>query len=207
MRSKDTGLMEQIKKFVQDYAMYHNGELPSTREVGEELSISKSTAVRYIREMAERQMLQYDRGLTGTTRGKPMETASRMFDILGSIPCGTAEEREALVEGSIALPDMLLNGQKGSFYLLRADGYSMKDAGIGDGDLVLIHQQEEAREGDIVAALVDGWKSTLKRLKRDEKGMYLWAENREWPEEERIMRFERLEIQGVAITAIKNLCK
>ena len=83
----------------------------------------------------------------------------------------------------------------------------MKDAGIDTGDLVLIHVQEEARENDIVVALVDGETNTLKRLKYDQETgeYYLWAENQTWFEEERIIRFQDLKIQGVAITAIKNL--
>ena len=74
---------------------------------------------------------------------------------------------------------------------------------------MLIHQQEEANPEDIVVALVDGVTSTLKRLKREEKTgeCYLWAENETWPEEERIIHFQDLKIQGIAITAIKNLTK
>ena len=206
MRSKSTELMEKMRRFAEEYAMHHNGAFPSTSEIGSEFSINKSTVSRYMTEMNELGMIRYDRGLTGTTREKEIQTASLCLDVLGSIPCGTPEEREASVEATIAIPDIMLNGLKGDFYLLRASKDSMKDAGIDDGDLVLIHQQEEANEGDIVVALVDDGESTLKRLKRDENGIcYLWAENNEWEEEKRIIRFENLKIQGVAISAIKNL--
>lgn len=206
MRSKSRELMARMRMFAEKYAMEHNGEMPSTREIGEALSVNKSTVSRYMTEMNELGMIRYDRGLTGTMRKEQIQPATRVFDVLGSIPCGTPETREASVEASIAIPDMMLNGYKGDFYLLRASGDSMKDAGIDEDDLVLIHQQEDAREGDIVVALVDDGENTLKRLKRDQNGKpYLWAENRDWDQDQRIIRFHRLKIQGIAITAIKNL--
>lgn len=207
MRSKNPELMEEMKQFAEDYAMSHNGELPRIKEVAEAFCVNKSTVSRYMNRMNELGMIRYDRGLTGTMRKEQIQPAARVIDVLGSIPCGTPEEREASVEASIAVPDMLLNGRKGDFYFLRADGDSMKDAGIDTDDLVLIHVQEEARENDIVVALVDGVTSSLKRLKYDQETgeYYLWAENQAWPEEERIIRFQDLKIQGVAITAIKNL--
>ncbi len=208
MRSKSTELMVRMKQFAEKYAMEHNGEMPSTREIGEEFSINKSTVSRYMTEMNELGMIRYERGLTGTMRKEQIQPASRVFDVLGTVPCGTPEEREASVEASIAIPDIMLNGFKGDFYLLRASRDSMKDAGIDEGDLVLIHQQENAQEEDIVVALVDDGENTLKRLKRDENGkLYLWAENNDWETEERIIRFQSLKIQGIAITAIKNLTR
>ena len=209
MRSKSSELMARMKQFAEKYAMEHNGEMPSTREVGEAFGINKSTVSRYMTEMNELGMIRYDRGLTGTTRREQIQPTLRAFDVLGSIPCGTPEEREASVEATVGIPDFMLNGLSGEFYLLRASRDSMTDAGIDDGDLVLIHQQEEANPEDIVVALVDGVTSTLKRLKRDKETgeCYLWAENETWPEEERIIHFQDLKIQGIAITAIKNLTK
>ena len=199
--------MEQIRKFVEDYAMTHNGDLPTVREIGEAVAIDKSAVSRYMNRMNELGMIRYDRGLKGIMRKQEIKASSRVLDLLGSIPCGTPEEREALVEDSIAVPDYMLKGYKGDFFVLRATGDSMVDAGIAEGDLVVIHQQEEARDGDLVAALVDGCESTLKRYRIDPKGRpYLWAENNNWDEEKRVIRFESLKIQGIAITAVKDLC-
>ena len=93
--------------------------------------------------------------------------------------------------------------QVGEFFVLRAAGDSMVDAGIDHGDLVIVRKQEEANTGDIVAALVDGG-STLKRLLYDKHNRpYLHPENREagYPD---IVGTE-LSIQGVAVYTLKAL--
>ena len=206
MRSKDPKLMDQMKKYVEEYAMTHNGDLPTIQEIGEAVAIDKSAVSRYMKEMNELGMIRYDRGLKGIMRKQGIEASSRILDLLGSIPCGTPEEREASVEASIAVPDYMLKGYKGDFFVLRATGDSMVDAGIAEGDLVVIHQQEEARDGDLVAALVDECESTLKRYRIDPKGRpYLWAENRTWEDERRMIQCNSLKIYGIAITAVKNL--
>ena len=206
MRSRNPKKMEQMMNYAEEYAMTHNGDLPTIREIGEAFSIDESTVSRYMKEMNELGMIRYDRGLKGIKQKQEIKRSSRVLDLLGSIPCGTPEEREASVEERTTVPDFMLRGLKGDFYLLRATGDSMVDAGIAEGDLVVIHQQEEARDGDLVAALVDGCESTLKRYRIDPKGRpYLWAENRTWEDERRMIQCNSLKIYGIAITAVKNL--
>ena len=81
----------------------------------------------------------------------------------------------------------------------------MIDAGIDSGDIVIIKEQITAREGDIIAALVNHNSSSLKRLKTDEIGPYLWAENKSWSDEERFYK-RNFEVQGVAIKVVKDVC-
>ena len=78
----------------------------------------------------------------------------------------------------------------------------MIDAGIDDGDLVLIHQQDTANEGDIVVALVES-ENTLKRLAYDERKnrYYLHPENETYDD----IYVENLSIQGVAVKVLKDL--
>ncbi len=68
----------------------------------------------------------------------------------GAIPCGTPEEEEENIQEYVSLPVSLFG--KGEFYILKATGDSMADAGFEDGDLVVIRKQPEAMIGDIVAA-------------------------------------------------------
>lgn len=82
------------------------------------------------------------------------------------MPCGLQEYAEENFEEYVPLP-VALFGQ-GDFFLLRASGYSMIEAGIEPGDLVVVRKQNTAEEGDIVVALVDN-ETTLKRFYRDKK--------------------------------------
>ena len=91
---------------------------------------------------------------------------------------------------------------KGEFYILRASGESMVDAGINDQDLVIIRKQEEANNGQIVVALV-GNETTLKRFYRDRKRkcVRLHPENKTMED----IYVTDCKIQGVAVHVLKEL--
>lgn len=80
-----------------------------------------------------------------------MKTAYIAAPLVGSIYFGSPEEEEENVEEYVSLPVSLFG--KGDFYILRAKGDSMVDAGIAEGDLLVIERNCPASEGDIVVAL------------------------------------------------------
>ncbi len=92
---------------------------------------------------------------------------------------------------------------KGDFYALRASGSSMTGAQIDDGDLVIIRQQHTAQVGEIVVALTDEDKNTLKRLLYDDdrQSYYLHPENKDMED----IYVSGLRVQGVATHVIKAL--
>ena len=92
---------------------------------------------------------------------------------------------------------------KGDFYALRASGSSMTGAQIDDGDLVIIRQQHTAQIGEIVVALTDEDKNTLKRLLYDDdrQSYYLHPENKDMED----IYVSGLRVQGVATHVIKAL--
>ena len=121
-----------------------------------------------------------------------------------SIPCGMLNEVCDAELESIRMPTALIGS--GEFFLLRARGNSMINAGIDDGDLVLIKRCERVREGRIAAFLYDGSETTLKRYKQDRDAIYLIPENDEM--EPIVIRGNdraRLIIQGEAIMVMKDL--
>ena len=91
----------------------------------------------------------------------------------------------------------------GNYFVLMAKGESMINAGIDDGDYVVIRQQPSAEEGQIVVAMVEDGEATLKRYYKDKrrKKVRLHPENDEMED----MFFDSIEIQGVAVKVIKNL--
>lgn len=87
--------------------------------------------------------------------------------ILGNISCGMPDYSEENFEEYIPLPIALFG--EGDFFLLRAKGYSMIEAGIDPGDLVVVRKQKTANEGDIVVVALVGNETTLKRYYLDKK--------------------------------------
>ena len=92
----------------------------------------------------------------------------------------------------------------GEFFILRANGESMIEAGIEDGDLVVIRKQEHANEGDIIVALVEN-ETTLKRYYLDKKGQKVRLHPENKTMEDFFVRTCR--IQGVAVNVVKSLMK
>lgn len=122
--------------------------------------MARSTTHRYIQELSDRDLLNYDRGILSAPESAKMKTAYIAAPLVGSIYCGSPEEEEENVEEYVSLPVSLFG--KGDFYILRAKGDSMVDAGIAEGDLLVIERNCPASEGDIVVALDQEQQNTLK---------------------------------------------
>ena len=85
--------------------------------------------------------------------------------MMGRIAAGVPIEAIAHVSHHVAVPGSLMSG-RGSHYALEVKGDSMIEAGINDGDIVVIREQQTADNGDIVVALVEDAEATLKRFRR-----------------------------------------
>lgn len=120
--------------------------------------------------------------------------------ILGDIACGSITE--AIRDAGEYFPVSSSWIGHGDYYIVRAVGDSMINAGIDDGDLILVRQQEFADDGQIVVAL-DGDSTTLKRLYRDDKNMkiILRAENPLYEDQ----LFDNITVQGIAVKVFKSL--
>lgn len=200
-RVKDAELMKKISLYAQDFFLQMMRS-PTTQEIGDHFGINKSTAFRYLKEMDKEGMLSYD-GKSIITKNIAMLQNLQSLPVCGVIPCGPPSDQYEATEDYISLPGSILG--QGDFFALRASGDSMVDAGIQPGDIVIIKRAEEAPPEKIVAALVDGHASTLKRLKYDgETGRYyLHPENDEagYPD----IEADSFAIQGIAVEVLKRL--
>lgn len=197
MRSKDKTLMAAIEKFVSDYTD-SNGISPTMQEVADGVGSSKATVQRYIAQLCEDGILDYS-GYRTMTSTKTKAAAIRV-PVLGTIACGIPKFAEENIEEYVRLPVALFG--KGNFFILRAYGDSMIEAGIDNGDLVLIRQQNYADEGQIVVALMED-EATLKRFYPEPKKHCI----RLHPENSRMddIYVDNCEIQGVAVKVLKDL--
>mgnify|MGYP000966320919 CR=1 FL=1 len=205
MRSKDSALMERISDFVGDYYRMRYTS-PTVRTIAEALDISKSTAHSYLVEMGKRGLLSYEDG-TISNLEKIRKTKTGLFSapLVGSIRCGDPETEVEQVEMYISLPEAIFG--TGEFYLLRAVGDSMEEAGISDGDLVLIRKQDTCEKGDIVVAMDENRENTLKVYdginKENKKAILRYANEEKYPGKK--IEVTELIVQGVARHVIKAL--
>lgn len=199
MRSKNPELMNKICKYAEQYYL-QNGHSPSTSNIANAIGISRATAYRYLLAMDDNGMIEYNGQEIRTAVTKKLSKGTTQMAIVGSVPCGSPEYEEENVEEYVSLPTAIFG--KGDFFILRASGDSMIEAGIDDGDLVVIRKQVFADDGDIIVALVDN-QNTLKRLYHDNKNKKIILQ----PENKRLKDIvvDECAIQGVACHVIKAL--
>ncbi|HEY8191971.1 MAG TPA: transcriptional repressor LexA [Alphaproteobacteria bacterium] len=118
--------------------------------------------------------------------------AMAQIPLHGRIAAGTPIEAIRDENTLIDIPPSMLG--RGEHYALEVDGDSMIQAGINDGDIVIIRKGETAHNGDIVVALVDGEEVTLKRFRRSGNKIILEPENDSY--EPRVLDPERVQVQG-----------
>ncbi|MEM1432042.1 MAG: transcriptional repressor LexA [Pseudomonadota bacterium] len=120
--------------------------------------------------------------------------------VMGRIAAGVPIEAISERSHSVAVPGQMVGA--GHHYALEVKGDSMIDAGINDGDVVVIREQDTADNGDIVVALVEGHEATLKRFRRRGAAIALEAANPAY--ETRVFREDQVEVQGRLVGLIRT---
>ena len=160
MQHKDPDLMRKINIYISEFYMDHD-RTPSTTEIAKTFGISRSSAQRYLVAMDEKGMLSYQGGKLAVDKMDKLRTDRQQAPLVGSVPCGELTYEEENVECITTLPVAIFGA--GPFYILHASGNSMEDEGIEDGDLVVIRQDPEPKKGDLVIALDEDSRNTLKK--------------------------------------------
>lgn len=139
------------------------------------------------------------RGDFGSERGAS-EGEQVELPMLGRIAAGTPIEAISDPSSYIGVPPSLLG--RGEHFALEIDGDSMIEAGIFDGDTVIIQRTNKVENGTICVALVDGEEATLKRLRRKNNSIALEPANKDF--ETRIFGPDRVEVQGKLVGLIRQ---
>jgi repressor LexA len=139
--------------------------------------------------------------LVGAGQAMPVAANdTRELPILGRIAAGTPIEAIQQERDRIPVPETILGA--GEHFVLEISGDSMINAGILDGDFVVIRRTDSAVSGDIVVALVDGEEATLKRLRKKGASIALEAANPAY--ETRIFGPDRVAVQGKLVGLIRR---
>ena len=199
MRYKDPKLMQSIVDFVNQY-YEENYRCPSSRTIAAAVGSNKFSVTNYLRELAEKGELTYDGRTIRTPKMELLDKDVENAGLIGSVSCGIPTLEEENVEAYIPLPSRIFGS--GELFLLTANGDSMIGAGIANDDLIVVRKTSEAKEGDIVVALIDD-ETTLKRFYYDSKKQMirLHPENEAYPD----ILVDSCIIQGVATHVIKTL--
>ena len=121
--------------------------------------------------------------------------------VMGRIAAGVPIEAISEVSHHIAVPGSMISGRE-SHYALEVRGDSMINAGINDGDVVVIREQDAAQNGDIVVALVEGHEATLKYYRR--KGAMIALEAANPAYETRMLPEDKVRVQGRLVGLIRS---
>ena len=189
-----TGLEEKILQCITRY-ITQNGRSPTLDEIGQLLEIkSKGTIHRYVKSLIDKGHLQRSgRNWRGLHLAGKQNRRLTILPLAGRIAAG--KPIEAISEQyEINFSEMLLGPGR---YVLEVQGDSMIDAGILDGDLVIVRETQTADNGDIVVALIDNNEATLKRLRKKGKQVELIPDNQSMTP--MVYLADRINIQGVVV--------
>jgi repressor LexA len=184
--------MTKMQQKIYDYiaeTVKNQGYPPSVREIGDAVGLkSPSTVHFHLTNMMEKGFLSKGAGkgralsladIPGTHPAAAPEEESPTEDkipVVGNVAAGTPILAEENVEDYLTFDT---NGRSGEYFALRVRGESMKNAGILPGDLVVVHRQSTANNGEIVVALLED-EATVKRLSRKGGQTWLLPENEEY---------------------------
>ena len=202
---------EKLLKFIIDYQKQNN-VTPSFDEMKDGLDLkSKSGIHRILSALEERGYIKKlnnraraieiikNVNLINTENGKNKNSIISI-PILGKIAAGLPIEAISDNTNYIELPETLL--KKGEYFILNVEGDSMIEAGIFDGDQVVIRKANDANNGEIVVALIDNNEATLKRIFKRGQQVALQPENSNYKTV--IYGPDRIQIQGVLKHLIRS---
>ena len=188
-------------------SIVHQGKSPSIRDLKKRLGYSSPNSAAFVIESLIRmglvqrkpdKTLQIAKNLPVTQQGE----RTVEVPLVGLVPCGSPVISDENIEARIAVAEKLARPPY-KYFLLRASGDSMDLAGINDGDLVLIRQQNVAKNSEFVVALIDG-ESTIKEFQK-QKNVILLKPKSSNPKYKPIIMTSDFLIQGIVVTTISNM--
>ena len=172
--SKLSPKQQQIYDYILSFSQ-ENGYPPSVREIAGAVGLrSPSTVHFHLRSLREAGLISQAEGKTrAITVTDGAHNRRNQVPLLGSVAAGAPILAEECIEDYLSFDT---GGRVGEHFALRVRGESMREAGILPGDLVVVHQQQQVRSGDIVVALFDQ-EATVKTYRRENGHVWLYPEN------------------------------
>ena len=201
-----TPRQQEILDFIRE-RIEADGVPPSLIEIAQAFGFADpSSAQHFVAALEAKGALRREPGKRRNLRlvdadGQPESRRGQRVPLLGRVAAGQPILAQEHIERSVLLdPDMF---RVRADFALRVQGDSMRDAGILDGDWVIVARSAEARSGQIVVARLDE-EVTLKRLKRIRNGIELWPENPAYAPLRVDPRKHTFAIEGILVGLLRN---
>ena len=204
LTTRQQQVLDEILKTVRE-----RGYPPTVREIGDAVGLSSpSTVHSHLNALMKAGYIRKDpskpRAIevidSGHSELSLMRAPVRDVPLVGNIAAGSPILAEEDIEEIYPLPAELVGDDP--VFMLRVRGDSMIDIGIFDRDFVVVKRQETARDGQVIAALVNGEEATVKRLQRLDGRVVLKAENPDYPP---MVFSEGVEILGVVVAVLRRI--
>lgn len=198
-----TNRQKEVLEFISRYIKAH-GYPPSYQEIADQFHIaSKQGVARHLAALEQKGFITRDNTLARSIRiihpDYLPDTGEVRVPLVGRVAAGYPILAEENIEDYVMLPRTLVKSE-GRYFALRVQGDSMVNAGILDGDLVIVQSAANAHPGEIVVALVEN-EVTVKRLVRGNGTLFLKAENPQYPD---IVPRGEWSVQGKVIGLIRD---
>lgn len=198
---KLTARQEQVLQLIRNY-IDETGYPPTRAEIAEELGFrSANAAEEHLRALARKGAIEM---VPGASRGIRLPEDENMgVPVVGRVAAGNPILAEENIEDYCDISPEFFSPP--ADYLLRVKGYSMKDVGILDGDLLAVHRTDQVRNGQIVVARI-GEEVTVKRFKRERSRqvVQLFPENDDFDVIEVNLKDEDFAIEGLSVGVIRR---
>ena len=183
---------------------------PSVREICAAVGLKSTATVHtHLRNLEKRGLITRDPAkqravFINTDQLPDKEEKQYNVPLIGRVAAGLPMLAAENIEDAFPLPDVLMHGKEPEeVYMLRVDGESMRDAGIRDGDILVVNHNCGCTNGDIVVARVNGESATVKRFFREKERIRLQPENELF--EPIYVSYEDVEISGKVIGLLRTI--
>lgn len=205
--AKLTERQQQVYEFIRQ-TVTSRGYPPSVREICDAVGLSSpSTVHSHIASLVKAGLLRKDPSkpraieILDPAASRPVdESRIRQVPLLGRIAAGSPILAAEDVENVFPLPSDLVG--TGPIFMLEVKGDSMIDAGILEGDYVVVRRQPDANDGEIIVALVEDEEATVKRLRREDGKVILIPENNSY---EPMVYTEGVQILGRVVSVLRRV--
>lgn len=193
MKSIDEERLSKIKAYIESFQL-ENGKSPSYRAIMQACGLkSLSLVSRYLELLQARG--QVKKNPLGGIEMSINLSSTTFAPLVGQVRCGAPIFAQENYQSICSLPSEIFG--KGELFMLSAIGDSMEDAGIGEGDILVVRKSAYAENGQIVVALIDD-EATVKRFKKTKDKIILHPENSKYQD----IILDEVKILGVVQSCI-----
>ena len=174
MKEQKISQTERVLNFIAEFTK-KNSYPPSVREMCQGLGISSTaTIVYHLKKLKEQGKLSREKSRNRAIEVSGVSMLSGI-PVVGKVAAGTPITATENIEDTLSFSQNLF-GDQDELFILNVQGESMINAGIFDGDKIVVHKQENAENGEIVVAMIDG-EATVKRFYKEKNQIRLQPEN------------------------------